>query len=424
MTDAPSNFSETPKLRWPLDLQHIEHNGQRYTVFRDPLEIAVEPLVVLSVVLPIVSRFDGTLTISQIAQHGAVYGLTEQFVSDVAELFSQAQLLETPATRARWEEIKAEYRAATLRPAVFAGSGYAAQAPELKRELAGYLQLAAEQNFKVPADRQLAALISPHIDYRRGHRAYAAAYQALKQAPRPDVIFLIGTAHQPGQTIFHLTNKDFQTPLGNIKAAAEVVNRLAALYGHERSFQDEILHRREHSLELQLPFLANCYGAEAAPPVVPILVGSFHEAVSSGRKPEEQAEIGDFISALVEVLRDLRLSGKRVLFLGGVDFAHMGRNFGDQQTQSDPQRLAEIERRDRELLDGVLAADAARLFAHIAEDNDRRRICGFSSMYTMFSALKLAGFHMTGHPLDYRQAVDPATDCVVTFAAAAWTTAI
>ena len=41
-------------------------------------------------------------------------------------------------------------------------------------------------------------------------------------------------------------------------------------------------------------------------------------------------------------------------------------------------------------------------------------------MYTTLSALKKSGMNLRGELIEYRQAVEPASDCIVTFASAYW----
>ena len=62
------------------------------------------------------------------------------------------------------------------------------------------------------------------------------------------------TSHFGGESLFQLSGKDFASPLGTFPAARAVIEDLSTAYGKERSFRDEFLHKREHSLELQLPF--------------------------------------------------------------------------------------------------------------------------------------------------------------------------
>ena len=103
----------------------------------------------------------------------------------------------------------------------------------------------------------------------------------------------------------------------------------------------------------------------------------------------------------------------------GVDLAHIGQFFGDTERMA-PDKLPAIEERDRKLLDAVLIGDERQLFAHMAEDTDRRRVCGFPSLWTSLAAFRAAGQQLRGALVDYRQAADPTNDCTVTFASAFW----
>lgn len=414
---------DKPKLRWPLDLQPLEHQGERLVVIRDRSGISEQSAVVPAALMSIVSNFDGNQTLNQIANGLARYGVTLDMLRRIAADLDSYYLLENDRSRARWAEICRAYADLPIRPAAFAGGVYAADTSELKRELDGYISRAERPSAeRIARAGKMVAMTSPHIDYRRGWHAYATGAAALEKCPEPEIIFLIGTSHQASRGIFHLTRKGFETPLGRLESAPDVIEDLSKLFGQSRSFNEEILHRSEHSLELQVPFLQrrfNGAGGKKAPLVVPILVGSFHSYLVQRKYPDEHGEARDFIGAWTEILKNLQASGRKVLVFGGIDLAHVGQHFGDSERVSDS-KLPHIESRDKELLDAVLAADERRLFDHIAEDLDARRICGFPTMFTMLSALKRSGTNLVGDLIEYRQAADPTNDCVVTFASAYW----
>lgn len=385
-------------------------------LLRDAEGIAPEPVLIPATLGPLLGRLDGERTIERIAlEVAAPQELIEGFVAEMVSL----GFIETAESLARSRALALDYHLQPVREAALAGAVYPSDPNELRSNLADYLKR-TERRFMQPAAERVTALVCPHIDYRRGWQGYGAAYTALPVDPPPEVIILIGTSHQASDGLFHLTLKDFATPIGVAPNARELVSQLADRFGRERSFREERLHRREHSLELQLPFLLHRYQGGATPLIVPILVGSFHQYLIDGTEPSTGGEAGDFIGALTELLRELRLSNRRVLVYGGIDLAHVGLHFGDRDRVAET-RLGHIELRDRELLDRVLRADEAALFAHMAEDLDARRICGFPSMYVMLAALRGAGARLTGHLIDYRQAVDARSDCVVTFASACWT---
>jgi len=406
-----------PVLRWPLDVS-TGLDSKTY-ILRDQQGVALEAITVPSAAMAIISRFDGSKTISQIANDGSAFGITVEIVLNLAQELERRFYLQSPLANARWELIVADFKSSPVREAVHAGLVYPSDPTELRQQIQQYLANSEPTPLADLRLEKVTAMITPHIDYHRGWRSYGAAYKSLEGLPAPDVIFLIGTAHQASRGFFHLSQKAFATPFGALNSDQEVISQLARLSGSKRLFEDEILHKREHSLELQLPFIHFAFSQQTLPRLVPILVGSFHHLLQDSKSPREYGEVGEFIGALAETIKSLRSSGRRVLLYGGVDLAHVGQHFGDQIRVSDS-GLEKIEERDRELLARIIRGDHCALFEHIAEDQDARRICGFPSIYTQLAALELAGVNIRGHTIDYRQAVDRKNDCVVSFASAVW----
>ncbi|MFN8392421.1 MAG: AmmeMemoRadiSam system protein B [Bdellovibrionota bacterium] len=416
----PHKPLDCPRLRWPLATEDFEHNGSQYLVLRDPQGVAEKPALIPIPLVPVISRFNGNTTLESIVNEAGSFGLTMEMALRLADDLDEMCFLDTPATQKKFRELERDFFESPVRREALAGAVYPAEPGELKAALEKYLA-GAENTFEKPSEQaELVGLVCPHIDYARGWRTYASAYSALERSEAPDVVMLLGTSHSGGRSIYQLTRKDFQSPLGTFTTAQPIVDRLVSVMGENQSFRDEYLHKREHSLELQLPFLAYRYRNGDRPEIVPILVGSFHHFLEKQISPVSGGEVADFVGALAEVTKGLRAAGRRVLFYGGVDLAHVGMHFGDEERMDDA-KLEVVRSRDRELLDAVLAGDEERLFAHMAEDCDKRRICGFPSMYTMLAAMRRAGIQLHGHFIEYRQAVDRQSDCVVTFASACWT---
>jgi AmmeMemoRadiSam system protein B len=189
---------------------------------------------------------------------------------------------------------------------------------------------------------------------------------------------------------------------------------IAKNYNYEKAFASEILHKREHSLELQLPFLTYYYDT---PKILPILVGSFAPYISKGLYPSEVQDYQDFIGALEQTIRNqYLLQNKRICFIAGVDMAHIGYAFGDREGLSEA-RLKLIADQDAEYLRYIKNQNQQKLFEHIAIDHDARNICGYPSIYILLDLLqKLDCKNLEVKEFEYRQAVDYQTDCAVTFA--------
>jgi AmmeMemoRadiSam system protein B len=171
-----------------------------------------------------------------------------------------------------------------------------------------------------------------------------------------------------------------------------------------------MLHRNEHSIEFQALFLAWALGVIGYH-VVPILVGSFHEMVQSGETPSYDERVGGFIEALRAELADER---RRVLILAGVDFAHVGRKFGDKFAADE--RVAQwVKSEDLALIENIKRGDPAGFYADILKDRDARKICGLSPMYTQLELLRDHPARLLMHDI----AMEPQTESAVSFASLA-----
>jgi MEMO1 family protein len=256
--------------------------------------------------------------------------------------------------------------------------------------------------------------VAPHIDYTRGGDGYGAIYGALYEG-QFDILLLLGTSHQFGERLFILTEKDFITPLGTVPCAKNVVRSIARKVGPEVVFSEELRHKKEHSLELQLPFLQT---QNATCEIIPLLVGSFHSFVTSRSYPEENSEYKNMVVAVAETLSNLEQAGKRVGIIAGVDMAHIGPHFGDAAplTEND---LEKVKARDVLYLQAFCSRDKHVFFDHMIEDGDARRVCGYPSLYFLLHVLEEMGTGVSMDIVDYQQAVNDEKTCGVTFSSIA-----
>jgi hypothetical protein len=91
----------------------------------------------------------------------------------------------------------------------------------------------------------------------------------------------------------------------------------------------------------------------------------------------------------------------------------VGPRFGDPKPNTAPS-LEQVEREDRAMLESVVGVDARGFYAGVAADQDARRICGLSPIYTLLRLLPEA----RGRLLRYAQWPDPqgaVTFCAVVF---------
>lgn len=153
---------------------------------------------------------------------------------------------------------------AQTRPAVVAGSFYSNDKATLQKELHSFFE-----NAKVFPTENIRAIIVPHAGYVYSAQTAAIAYKTLQKKYKN--IFLIGSSHHVnfnGASLYSLG--DYETPLGIVQVNKNIVSELLkenSLFTYHKE-----AHTKEHTLEVQLPFLQSIYGEELR--IVPIIVAT------------------------------------------------------------------------------------------------------------------------------------------------------
>ncbi|WP_415905851.1 AmmeMemoRadiSam system protein B [Neptuniibacter sp. QD48_55] len=151
----------------------------------------------------------------------------------------------------------------TRQPAV-SGLFYPDDARELACEVDTLLR--QEQREVVP---NLRALIVPHAGYIYSGSVAAAAYSCIPQDALFKYILLIGPSHRVAFQGMAVPLADqFNTPLGNIAIATD---RVSELVDKGLVRYNDLAHRQEHSLEVQLPFIQQI---DIQADLIPVVVGN------------------------------------------------------------------------------------------------------------------------------------------------------
>jgi AmmeMemoRadiSam system protein B len=410
-------MDDKPKLR-PIEAFPVQQDGKTLVYLKDPLNLAT-PIGISPVGYFILTHFDGRHSDLDIQEaYAKQFGslLPSAELKSFLDMLDQYYYLQSERFESYRSEVMLEFRRLPARLPAHVGGVYKADPTELTAQLDGYFSAAEGPGAPSARNKRATpkAVVAPHIDFHRGGPAYAWAYKSLAESGGADLYILLGTSHCGGQSPYILTLKDFDTPLGLVDTDKDFVNRLQAACD-EDCFVDEYLHRGEHSLEFQVLFLkyaaqkrsALTGAAEKPFKIVPILVSSFHAMMMSQTLPEQTAAVGTFLRTLREMAcRDSR----QICFVAGVDLAHVGRQFGDTEPITD-EFLMWVEAEDRRLVERLTALDAAGFFNEIAKDQDKRKICGFSPLYSLIHLLDGA----RGNHLNYGQAFTPETGSAVTF---------
>lgn len=165
----------------------------------------------------------------------------------------------------------------TVRPPAVAGAFYPADPVRLEADVRGYLAAAQP----VDLDFMPRILIVPHAGYVYSGPVAATGYQLVEGLGHIRRIVMFGPSHYVWFTGLALPEAELlETPLGTVAVDEDVAAQVA---GNLLVITSTEAHEREHSLEVQLPFLQ-----VVAPgiPVVPLLTGDVHpvgaaEAVES-----------------------------------------------------------------------------------------------------------------------------------------------
>ena len=150
----------------------------------------------------------------------------------------------------------------TIRSAAVAGDWYPADAVELKAQIEQYLSQAPS----IATKKKPRVIIVPHPGLDYGGATAAYAYKTI--APfHYDNIYLIGVSHTGSFDGISFGDFNYyETPLGKIK-----VNRDVTSYLRKKSLRFKFIpeaHEKEHSLEIQLPFLQTIFNKFQIIPII------------------------------------------------------------------------------------------------------------------------------------------------------------
>ncbi len=225
-----------------------------------------------------------------------------------------------------------------VRHAAVAGSWYPGDAQVLARYVDDQLDAAP----RIETQGPVRALIVPHAGYLFSGPTAAAAYRLVRgQAPRR--VIVLGPAHRGGfKGLSIAAVQAYETPLGRIPLDREAIARLrrSPLVGSYAP-----AHKKEHSIEMQLPFLQRAL--KPGWHLVPILVGEMQTG--------DYARAGALLRPLVDADTLVVVSG---------DFTHYGPRYDYLPFPPDARIEAHLARLDKGMLRFLADHDPAGLLAY------------------------------------------------------------
>jgi AmmeMemoRadiSam system protein B len=275
----------------------------------------------------------------------------------------------------------------SIRPAAVAGTWYPATAGALAKEVDTYLGAATSG-----PSGQLQAIIAPHAGIMFSGPVAAYAYNASARGDF-DVAVLVGPSHFvafDGAALWPAGA--FDSPLGPARIDEAGARALA-----ESPIVQPLpsAHRREHSLEMQLPFLRRLHPDVA---IVPVLIGFQHRQT-----------IDTLADAIVRAF-----AGRRALLIASTDLSH----YFDAQT------AAMLDARVQQCVNAFDADALLDLFEQYPEHERGRYVaCGGGAAIAVMKAARALGAR-DGRVLKYGHSgeVSGDYDGVVGYLAAAFGT--
>ncbi len=204
----------------------------------------------------------------------------------------------------------------------------------------GELPEVAEEGLSSPV-----GLVAPHAGYTYSGPVAAHAFGWVAELGRPEVTVIIGTNHSGlGSAASLVCEGKWTTPLGEVEFDSELAEKL--LESSDLLEEDSTSFSREHSIEVQLPFLQHLWGSEVS--IVPISLKDQGEEVAR-----------DVAAALSENLSE------GALIIASTDFTHY-----------ETQEVA--EKKDEQAFESIMDREVRDFYETVRKHEIS--ICGYGSI--------------------------------------------
>ncbi len=398
------DLDSRPTLRNVEPVQ-VAAQGRSVIGLRDPLQLTNHMICLHPDALHVLAMMDGSHSLRDIQaaltrMTGSIVFMNE--IEGLVQKLDEACLLQGDRFKQAYETKVAHYKSMPFRPCSHAGLSYSADPETLKREVTDFFL--SNNGPGLPEygsdNRRPVGLIAPHIDVRSGGTCFAKAYQALGSGLFSDVYVIFGTGHAGVEGLFAAANLDFETPLGIVETDREFVGELGLSLGRDPA-AEEILHATEHVIEFQLIFLQHVLSGRHKFTVVPILCSlSHHMFRENSPLTEERQKFDEFCAAIRKVCNR---NSKKVCFIASADLDHIGPRYGDSFVPHKGTVNDALEK-DRRMLNSLERLDLGGFIQQIVQENDSRRICGFSPIISMFNCMDATEGRLLG--IDFAQVDD------------------
>ena len=262
-----------------------------------------------------------------------------------------------------------------MREPVFAGAFYPYDPEELRKTIKGFLGNGANK-------RDVIGAVAPHAGYAYCGKTAASVYGAIAGGFETAVV--LGPNHSGTGSGIAVSSDSWKTPLGTVKSDKEFAKELVR---DSIIAEDETAHSREHSIEVQLPWLQFLFRDFR---IVPISVSPAYFDIDSCK------EIGDKITEAADRLK------RKILIIASSDFTHYGHSYGYLPFVGGDV-AGKIKELDMKTIGLVEKLDAEKVIRASYEKG--LTICGYGAIASMLFAAKKLGAKK-GKLMDYSTSFD------------------
>jgi AmmeMemoRadiSam system protein B len=442
--DLNAAHMQQPKLR-PIRGFPVKQGEQLSVGIADATQVSDRIVIAPMESQVLLKLMDGTRTLIQILQEAEErfdLRLDLHHLQDFVARLDHAGVVVGPTARGYLEKMREEYKATDLLPpgmtATFADALARQKAQQdeeeptdeylsthggslLRSQLVDWMDQVNDAMQVAPFENMPRAIVAPHIDYMRGWVDYATVWTRLRGLDAPDRVIVLGTNHFGRSSGVCGCDKGYSTPLGDVRLDGGFLEALKEKLGEdgsERMLRDRFDNEREHSIEVQLPWLQAVFGGEdgSCPPVFGALV--HNTTVNGGLSYNEKGlDIEPFIEAMRSALDEV---GGRTLIICSADLSHVGAQFGDNvalvgETDQVKQAHQQIQTHDQSMLELFAQGKCDEMVGTLAWQKNKTRWCSAGAMQATSRIVGSDSIEL----LDYRGALDEEGTCLVTYCAMA-----
>lgn len=198
-----------------------------------------------------------------------------------------------------------------MRKPIVAGSFYPSSNAELKEQINNFLKKS-----EIKKTNKIYGLVAPHAGYPYSGPCAAYAYKLIASAGKFDTFVILGANHTGYiESDFALSAEDFETPLGvakNDKQFYDFLLKNGKDISAGDTARDKIAHQREHSIEVQLPFLQTIFQDKFK--IVPVIC-----------QVKDSKDYTGLANLIVNAAKKLK---RKICVIASGDFTHYGISYG------------------------------------------------------------------------------------------------